>query len=182
MLKKATSGILLVLFLANMLGYYGIYLGARLHTQLQISQQLERDDLRGFESVTFRIPIALPYKTDSRVFERASGEFTYEGEVYRLVKQQLVHDTLEIVCVRDIRSKSIDQALADYVRTFTDQPEAGAKGPSKIFSQLIKDFLSETVALSAGQAGWSIDLGDARPLAVQPSAELSCEYNPPEAA
>jgi hypothetical protein len=119
----------------------------------ELIQKLDDNAYNASEAITFKMPITVPYNTDSRDFERVDGEFEHNGDVYRLVKQKLAQDTLYIVCVKDQESKKINQVLADYVKTFTDKP-ASAKQGAKTAPTLIKDFISFSVAISNTSSGW----------------------------
>lgn len=107
------------------------------------------------ETVTLKVPMAVPYHTDANQFQRVDGEIEYKGEYYRLVKQKLQKDTLYIVCIKDQDSKRINQALADYVKTFTDKP-ANTKQSSKLLTSFIKDFLPSSVVLTNLSSGWGV--------------------------
>ena len=105
------------------------------------------------QEITFKIPLTVPYSTDSREYNRVDGEFEHNGEVYRLVKQRLQSDTLYIVCVKDNTSKQINQALEDYVKTFSDNP-VSSKGNSKTVQNFIKDFISQSISIEEQTSGW----------------------------
>ena len=144
---------MLFVFLLNVLGYYGIFVGLRLRNVQELIQKLDDNAYNASEAITFKMPITVPYNTDSRDFERVDGEFEHNGEVYRLVKQKLSQDTLYIVCVKDQESKKINQVLADYVKTFTDKPSSAKQG-AKTAPSLIKDFIPFTVDVSNTSSGW----------------------------
>ena len=97
--------------------------------------------------------MTLPYHLDSE-YERVDGEIEHDGEFYRLVKQKLEKDTLYIVCIKDHDSKRIKQALADYVKTFTDKP-VDAKHQGKFSASFIKDFLPTSIEITPASAGWN---------------------------
>ena len=137
------------------MGYYGVFLGLRYQTSQSLIDRLDHEDYQGYEQVTIRVPVAIPYAMDAEEYQRVDGEFEYHGEVYRLVKQRLHSDTLHIICVKDHNSKRIGQALADYVKTFTDRP---ANTGSRIFQNLIKDFLPASLRIETGNPGWSFTL------------------------
>jgi hypothetical protein len=148
---------MLALFLMNMLGLYGVFLGVQFNYSREVAQNLDDNRYAGADEMTFRVPLTLPYYTDSREYERVRGEFEVEGEVYQLVKQKLLRDTLYIVCVKDHDSKKIKQALADYVKTFTDKPE-NSKSGAKLVPQLSKDFLAYRITVVQGSTGWAREL------------------------
>ena len=152
-LKKITAIGLLILILFNALGFYGGFVGLRYKARKEIVQRLDDDEYRHDETITLKVPLSIPYNTDDDNYERVNGEIEYQGEFYRLVKQKLSNDTLYIVCIRDIKSKQIKQALADYVKSFTDKP-ADHKSQTKTQITFIKDFLPSRFAISNGTEGW----------------------------
>lgn len=152
-MKRLLSSLLLIVFLFNVLGYYGVFVGLKVAHRLQMVKKFDAEQYQTSETRTFKIPLTIPYYSDSRDFERVDGEFVHKGEVYRLVKQRLHKDTLHIVCVRDVNSKKINQALADYVKTFTDKPVQG-KDNTKASQSLVKDYISSSISLTHGVAGW----------------------------
>jgi hypothetical protein len=81
------------------------------------------------------------------------GEFEYNGEFYRLVKQRLSRDTLYVVCFKDQKTKEIHQALIDYVKTFTDKP-VDAKSSGKMLTSVIKDYVGSNFAVITSTHGW----------------------------
>ena len=153
-MKRIFSIAMLFLFLLNVLGYYGVLVGLRFKNVQQLVQRLDKDAYNPSETFTFKVPLTVPYYTDSRDFERVDGEFEHDGEVYRLVKQRLHQDTLSIVCVKDLESKKINSALADYVKTFTDKPESSKQAVKSL--QLIKDYIPFSIAVNTNSSGWEI--------------------------
>ena len=145
---------MLALFLMNMLGLYGVFLGVQFKYDQEIAQSLDENRFSGEDVVTFKVPLAVPYYTDSKEYERVHGEFQIEGEVFQLVKQKLLGDTLYIVCVRDHQGKKINKALADYVKTFTDNPQDAKQQNTKPVLPFSKDFLSTIVSLEPQTCGW----------------------------
>jgi len=151
--KRTITLILLIVFLLNVVGYYGVFVGLRFSSEVAMRQQFDEQNYDQQE-VTIKVPITIPYATDSRDFERVDGEFEHEGQVYRLVKQKLQSDTLYIVCVKDQQTQTINQALADYVKSYTDKP-VNAKQGTKTVTQFAKDFISCTTSLERVTVGWN---------------------------
>jgi hypothetical protein len=139
--KRGFTLFLLALFLLNVLGYYGVLVGLQIKNAQNLSAQFDEDDYAREHEVTIKVPLAIPYQSDSREYVRVNGEFEHEGDVYKMVKQRLQRDTLYIVCVKDNTSKKINQALKDYVKSYTDKP-LNQKGNTKTTQNFIKDFIS----------------------------------------
>ncbi len=142
-------------FLLNAVGLYGILLGLQFKFTSEANKELDEDRYVTSEAITFQVPLTIPYPLDEQDYQRVTGEFEHQGEVYRLVKQKLHQDTLYIVCVKDTKVKKINQALADYVKTFTDRPFNSKPQGSKLIYSLIKDFLNTGIEVEQDCDGWS---------------------------
>lgn len=181
-MRKLISIVFITLFLLNVLGYYGLFVGLQYEYSLKMNKQLDSDTYNEHEAITIKVPITIPYATDSRDFERVTGEFEYQGELYRLVKQRLTRDTLHIVCVKDQQSTRIHQALASYVKTFTDKPVDSQQTSSKSTSDFIKDYLAQTLSFHQASSGWQCDLAKGASLPFFVSDFYSSIVHPPERA
>ena len=153
-MKRGLTIVLLALFLLNVLGYYGVFMGLQFVNEKEMRALFDDDNFLPEEEVTIEVPITVPYATDSREFTRVDGEFEHEGEVYRMVKQRYISDTLFIVCVKDNKSKELKQALTDYVKSFTDKPSS-EKGSTKTIQNFIKDYISTCTMLQSEEIGWN---------------------------
>jgi hypothetical protein len=156
-LKRIISIFLVFLLLLNTLGFYGLLQGLRYKTTLELVQRLDNDRYSEEETILLKIPVAVPYQIDSEDYERVDGEFEHEGEFYRLVKQKYQNDTLFMVCIKDHTSKRIEQAVTDYVKTFTDKP-MDAKHSGKVASTFIKDYLPFCITIDTISTGWNSEL------------------------
>jgi hypothetical protein len=151
--KKIVSILLIFLLLFNALGFYGLFIGLRYKSKLDLVQRLDKQQYSEDETITLKIPIAIPYQMGTE-YERIDGEIEHHGEFYRMVKQKLESDTLYVVCIKDHESKRIKQALTDYVKTFTDEP-VDAKHNGKNFTSFIKDFLPTSIQITEVSFGWN---------------------------
>ncbi len=154
-MKRTLAFTVLVIFLLNILGYYGIFMGLRNQLADQMRTSLEESNYALSDEMTFKVPLAIPYASDMMDFERVDGEFRHEGNVYRLLKQKLLKDTLYIVCVKDSHTQKIDKALEDYVKTFSDKPSSEKSG-TKTIDAFSKDFLSQIISVVPGHSGWML--------------------------
>lgn len=153
-MKRITTIILLLLFLLNVLGYYGVFVGIQHSFEKKLHSQFDQDDYSNEDEVLIKVPLTLPYATDAPEYSRVDGQFEHQGEVYRLVKQRYASDTLFIVCVKDNATKEINQALVDYVKSYSDNP-ASEKGTTKTVQSFSKDFISSVTSLQSFQNGWA---------------------------
>lgn len=156
-MRRVLALVSLFLFLLNVMGYYGVFIGLQFKNTQELQARFDEDDYSRDQEITIKMPMTIPYATDSREYTRVNGEFEYQGEVYHLVKQKLQKDTLYIVCVKDNTSKDIKQALTDYVKSFTDKP-VNEKSQSKSVQQFMKDYLVTSTSLESISDGWHHEL------------------------
>jgi hypothetical protein len=154
--KSLFSIALTLLLMLNILGYYGIFLGLQYKNDHDFSLRLEQNQYSQNDVMTITVPMAIPYHSDDQEFSRAEGRIQYDGNIYRLTKQKLVHDTLYIVCIRDKAETKIAEALSDYVKTFTDNPSHTNHGKATV--NLIKDYLPTDISISSQVQGWSKEI------------------------
>ncbi len=179
LVKRFCALLMMLLFLLNVVGYYGLLVGLQIKNSQQLQSQFDSDEYERQHEVTIKVPITIPYGTDKE-YSRVDGEFEYQGEVYRMVKQKFQSDTLYIVCIKDAASKDIKQALAEYVKSFTDKP-ASEKSQSKTLQNLIKDYLATSTLLQNGTMGWSNVVSHGEKIIAYPSWTTYATSPPPKA-
>lgn len=156
-MKRLFTIALLVLLLLNILGYYGVFLGLQYSNDEAFNRRLDNERYRAEETITFKVPLAVPYHIDDTEFSRVEGVIENNGQMYRLVKQKLAHDTLYIVCIADHQQSKIKRALSDYVKTFADQPVKKSNG--KTIPSFIKDYILSDSAVKPANVGWNYSIG-----------------------
>ena len=152
-MKKLTSLFLIVPVLLNVMGYYGVFMGLEYQHGRRMSEKFDADVYNAEDAITIRIPIAIPYATESPDFQRVDGKFEYMGETYRMVKQRVLNGTLYLTCVKDLKGGQIAEALKDYVKTFSDT-STNDKSQSKTQITLIKDYIPSSCSIDNTSEGW----------------------------
>lgn len=180
-LEKTLSWLLITLLLGNVFGYYGVFLGLAYRNDLAMIRALDTESYSEAEAITFKVPIAVPYATNARDYERVNGQFESNGEFFRLVKQKLAQDTLYIVCVKDSENKRIHEALADLVKTFTDRQGTHESSGQPVLA-FTKDYMACTVAILCEASGWESGVANARALNMLIPTFSSSIIHPPERA
>jgi len=150
-LKRLISISLLVAFLFNIIGYYGVYVLLRTSADSGLRERLDANDFSESEALTFKVPLAIPYQANSD-FQRVDGDFQKDGKFYNLVKQKIQNDTLYIVVVPDHDEASLFQTLVDYVQSNTDNPISQKTG--KLLESFSKDFICSYSDIIHVSDGW----------------------------
>lgn len=182
LVRRPIAYLMLVLFLLNVVGYYGIFEGLKVKSTADWAALAGENEEGLGQTVTFKIPLSVPYATDSREFQRIEGQFQFGGEVYQLVKQKLLRDTLYVVGVKDETSTKWGRALTDYVMTFSDTSEDDDSQSTTIQHGFSKDFISESVGVSGDNAGWSFVISPSSRLSQFIDSFCSSFVHPPERA
>jgi hypothetical protein len=151
-LKKLISISLILIFLFQFIGYYFVNMGLRYQAKSAISQRLDAEEYSDAETITFEIPLAVPYGFDSKDYERVDGEFEYNGEFYKMIKQKLFHDTLYIVCINNKVEKELVADMTNFVKLSTDLPTS-SKDNAKVLNNLLKEYVSQPSIEIASQKG-----------------------------
>ncbi len=132
-----------------------MFLGIQINSTNQLIKKLDANAFNPDETLLVKVPITVPYASDSKDFERVNGTFEYEGQIYRLVKQKLYKDTLHVVILQDKVGSHLNKTKNDFAKSLSDQPLKENKSHgSKIFKQLLKDYLINKVTMEMANAGF----------------------------
>jgi hypothetical protein len=151
-MKRPIAVILLLLFLFNALGYYGLYPLLRLHTTHVLNQRVDAGAYDRRETVVLKLPLSLPYLLAGQGEDhRLRGSLRYEGRLYTLVSQHIEADTLYVVCLpnrAEHRAASLLARFADPTHTLA----APLKAP-KLSDNLAHDYtLAPILTFTVGNA------------------------------
>jgi hypothetical protein len=155
--RRLFSIVFIAILLFSVMGYYGVLIGLQYRNHVAVNRSLDLDRYDASQTITIKIPVSIPYTPDQENFERVSGEFEYDGQLYRLVKQRYARDTLTVVCVRDNEHVRIHRALSDYVKTFTDNATTDSS-PSKITFTFLKDYIAQKFTIHTHASGWKSEI------------------------
>lgn len=139
------------MFVFNSAGYYALYTFAKHRHDRQFAEKLDLDEYSGSDAIIVKIPFTMPYAPNFTGYERVNGEFVSNGETYKMVKQNVVKDTLYVVMVKDKQTAAMKDALAD----FTESSGAKSKSTPGITDSVSKDFISGQCQLFTQSMGWA---------------------------
>jgi hypothetical protein len=131
----------LFVFLFQVGGYYLVFWTMELRAKSDLLTRLDAEDYSREEAVVLTIPLSLPYPIHQDNYERVNGDFQYNGESYKLVKQKLENDTLFIICIKDKEATKLAAAYSDFTKFSHNLPVNNKKAVNFI-AKLYKDFKS----------------------------------------
>lgn len=181
-MRRIVAIALLLLLLFNVLGFYGIFIGLQYQNRQQLAQRFDADQYDESRTITFKVPLSIPYAGDRQDYVRVDGEFEHEGEFFHMIKQRLSQDTLYVVCVNDQQSKRIHRAMTDYVKTFSDDVPGSQDQSKTIVPTFIKEYLIGSLQMDRSSAGWGQPVNQHGALTVFIPAFQASIIHPPERA
>lgn len=154
-MKRPISILLLAVFLFNIAGYHVLFMALRYQARQEIVHHLDDNIPSDDGTITLKIPMALPYQTDWASYERVDGNFEHRGEYYRLVKQRLQHDTLYVVCIKDLKEKQLVTAMTQFSQLVHDLP--GNAATLKLIGSFQKEYHTDSpLAVVVDRQGWCL--------------------------
>jgi hypothetical protein len=132
--------------IAAILLLFSIVLNALVHAGLLVFEwhQAHKAAIESYFSQNYRIikvPASLYVHTRDSEFEAVEGQLNIDEEVYQLVKQRVKNDTLEIFCVRDLRSEKLQAQFQDFIQKQLGNGGFPNDGPlKKMLKSQFKDF------------------------------------------
>jgi hypothetical protein len=148
--KRLITIFFLLLFLFNAGGYYVFFWIYRQQAERDLLTRIENETYDQAE-ITLTIPLALPYPVSENGLTPMKGEFEYQGEHYKLIKQKLEGDVLYVVCLKNVEREKIDGMMADYSKASNDVPTQ-SKQTSSFLSKIFKDYQPTSNLVLTGTA------------------------------
>jgi len=178
--KRAFSIFFLALFLFNVGGYYFLYWGLQTSAKKDLLHRLDADNYASEDLIVISLPMAMPYPLQQKGYERVDGEFEYQGEYYRLVKQRLENDTLFMVCIKDHQKQKLVRVLNEYSNYANNLP-ASADHTLDMFSKLFKDYTGNSALPISTGSGWTAPIPFGEKLSAFFDLEQPVNSPPPRA-
>lgn len=170
---------MLLVFLFNVGGYYFMFYGLTYHAKKKLVQRFDKEDYLEEETVTLTVPITMPYPIFTDDFQRVNGEFEYNGQHLKLIKQKLEGDVLYIVCYQDRDAKRIIDAFSDFAKFSNDLP-LSSKNSMTFMGKMIKDYEPVQKAEQVNSIGCNLSLEFSQKMFRLLDREHSVFVPPPE--
>jgi hypothetical protein len=155
-MKRTTSILFLLVFLFQVIGYYGVYLVVQHHLSAEFSRKVNADEYSGSDAQILKIPMKLPYQPNFDGYQRAQGTFESNGEFYRIAKYTLVQDTLLVVLVKDTKEGDLFHSVNEFAQANSNEAPS-SKSPLKMFKNALTEFLLTRSRMQSDTPGWCIE-------------------------
>ena len=139
-LKKLAAILLFALFAFNTIGFRLFIEYALNKADKNFEAKLDKGSYNESELITVKIPLNLPYQSNSRDFERVNGEVNVNGTIYKYVQRKIFNDTLILQCIPHEEKTVLQQKANDYMGKVTDLPGNDNNKKAEAFKQLFSDY------------------------------------------
>jgi hypothetical protein len=182
-LKKATSILLLVLLLYNMLGYQVLFYIRTQALEKEITRSIDKGQIDESKLMVFKVPVPIYHQVD-KGFERVEGSLEWEGRFYEKVKSKLENDTIYIYCLPNEQKHELVNKLNNHVQTHVvDLKIPKPSKPEKPLPTLLKEYLPQSYGQLPLPDGRLADDATQRPYLIHFSSPvLQLSTPPPEEA
>ncbi|HSB91773.1 MAG TPA: hypothetical protein VLC28_01590 [Flavitalea sp.] len=139
-MKKTIVISLLALHLFNIAGYSIVFQFLMHHSDHIIAEKIDAGNIQSSELFELKVPLHLPYSTNSTFYEPAIGDVEIEGVHYSYVKKRVSSDTLYILCLQNTRKTRLKNAKTSYSAQVAEPSQHG----NKQAAHSVKKSISET--------------------------------------
>jgi hypothetical protein len=115
-LKTITAILFLFLMQFNLIGYQLCFYYVQKQADLELQATLDKQHYNRDDLITLRVPLALPYQTDWKEFERVNGEIEINGKVYKYVERKIVNGEMVLLCIPDNNRSRLENAKEEFFR------------------------------------------------------------------
>jgi hypothetical protein len=111
-----------------MIGYRAWFYYAEKKSDAFMEARLDRNQYDEKDLVTLTIPLDNPYQQEQKSFQRATGEISFEGKAYQLVKRKVTDGNLVLLCLSDNHKMVLKKAKSELGNSSTDLASGGKSG------------------------------------------------------
>jgi hypothetical protein len=114
----AISFIAIVLF--NLYGYQIVIDFFQDKQETQLQRSLDKDEYNEQDLVYIKLPVNLPYYSNSSQYEKITGAVSVNGVEYRYVKRRIYNDSIELACVLNTDKIQFQSARDEFMKLGND--------------------------------------------------------------
>ncbi len=113
----------------NLFGYRMWYYFESKAADHRMEVMLDKEAYLESDLITIRIPLTLPYQTDTDDFERISGEVSFEGKIYKYVERKMENGHFVLKCLPDYNKMQVEHKKNELVKNSLDQSPNNSNKP-----------------------------------------------------
>ncbi len=135
----------------NWFGYRFVSIYFEKEADRQLVTAIKNNHYKTSELIAIKIPVSIPYGSNTADFENTEGNIDIDGINYRYVKRRFYKDSLELLCMPNFKKSSIKKAGDAFYKKTNDFVNNGASKKSSSNHHLVKfstsDFMLDYSAI-----------------------------------
>ena len=140
------------------MGYRAWYYFTQMQSDIALQASLNRDEYDESHLITIRIPLSLPYQTDSKDFQRIAGEVTFEGKIYKYVKRKVENGEFVLLCLPDYKKMRMEKAKHSFFEfandlTQNDNSKKSDNSKTGAFKKLLSEYDQYSFIINTNSPG-----------------------------
>lgn len=129
MLRQTAAILFLLVHLFNIGGYRFLFDKFEQQASHTLVAQLDNEQYSDDQLIEMKVPLSLPYTTNSSSFERFNGEILIDGVHYNYVKRKVWNDTLIVLCIPNHQKMKLNSAKDQFFSLVNDLDQKSEKTP-----------------------------------------------------
>lgn len=143
-MKRIAAILLLSLLLFNWIGYELYTMLLQDHADKSMVAKLDENNYSDADLISITVPaVHLSSYVNSKEFQRVDGTIEIEGVQYNYVKRRYTGESLELLCIPNHTSTSIQSAKNEFFKLVNDLQRPGQSKKSAQHSSSFKGFNAE---------------------------------------
>lgn len=107
----------------------------------QFATHIDQQAYQERDLITLKVPLSLPYYSDTHDFERVDGEVTFNGIIYKYIKRKIEGGELVLICLPNDEKTNILTAKNDFFKSLNDLQDTNAPTKSSKNQGLTKNIM-----------------------------------------
>lgn len=155
-MRRALSLCFATLILFNTVGYCYVLNWLQGDVERKATELIDEHISEISGNLIFTMAVTELYQAAMTEYTRIEGEFTFEGESYRMVKQRVQGNLLYVVCVKDDMTDIATDKINELMAAVAGQPSKGSDANGvKVMSALLKYCDISTISENTSSTGWT---------------------------
>jgi hypothetical protein len=119
-LKRLAAILFISVVLFNLYGYQLVIDFFQNKQDIQLQSTIDKDQYNEQDLVYIKLPVNLPYYSNSANYEKISGSVTVSGVEYKYVKRRIYNDSIELACVLNTDKQQFQSARDEFMKLSND--------------------------------------------------------------
>lgn len=119
-MKRLFAILFLAILLFNLQGYQLLIHYWQVEQEGDFETKLSKNDFETDDLISIKVPVTLPYYTNSANYDFTNGEVEMNGTSYKYIKKRIYNDSIEFVCIANTGKMRLENARDEFFKLCND--------------------------------------------------------------